>query len=325
MPSHIDSSQSSLTRLASTARGGTALPVQRQPNPTFSQRRRSYIPLPDDSCGPLPRSRTLSNLPIPVKSKTPVSAPKSKSTMMLPPSRIPTPPKFDGRVLLSSNTKAAVKSTRAKVMQRSDTEPLLSAQSFAPTSSNASRVTAFKENLTLSPIKPLPRIQVFDDVVPAPSHPLQPKKLSVQATPVTAFKTSQRSVGASPQVSPIKKPSSKRPSTPKTMARYASQPMLALASQNIEDKRHSYGAGIKQHKLLTPRQPPTPNPPVTPLKGLSGAEPALISGTDSSHQSCQSHELSPCSERSTPSPVTYDPEKASRCCNTLYPRNLQLT
>jgi len=314
MPSETDSSQSSLTLLASTARGGTALSVQPQFKQTSSQRRRSYIPLPDDSCGPLPRSRTLSNLPIPVKSKTPVSALKSKSTMMLPPSRIPTPPKFDGRVRLASNTKAAVKSTRAKVMQRSDTEPLLSAQSFAPTSGNASRVTAFKENLTLSPIKPLPRIHVFEDIAAAPPHLLQPKRMPAQATPVTALKASQRSIGTSPQSSPITKPSFKRPATPKTMARHASQPVLTLASQNMGGKRHSYGAGIKQHKLLTPRQPPTPNPPVTPLEGLSNSEPVLIRGTDGSKQPCQSHELSPCSERSTPSPPTYDPEKASQCC-----------
>lgn len=316
VPSVVSSRQTSTVNLISPA-PDCALPMQ--PKPTFSSRRRSYIPVPEDTCHVLPRSRTLSNLPLPAKVKGPLSMSKSKSIMMLPPSRLPTPTRIDTKNRLSIGTKAVLKPNKHKSLQRSDTEPLLSVASDSSTFQNAPRTTVFKENLSLSPIKSKADIHMFEDSLPSsdamphvsrqPSWYLQ-QSLGPRKTPVAA--TSVPASGA--QSSPIKKAISRKPTTPEKLARGRSQPVLAHRSHNVPTKKASYSADIKQHKLLTPRQPPMPPPPAAPSKRTTPAKQQSI-GTDHTYQLGSNREDSTCSDHSTPSPMALNPDEVSGISN----------
>lgn len=320
LPSEVDDSHPSSTSFAASVEVDGTMPTQSKS--TFSTRRRSFVILSDESCHILPRSRTLSNLPVPIKAKGPTSAPKSRSTMMLPPSRIPTP-KPDGRARLASATKSILKHSKDIVLQRSDTLPLLSENTFPNPSSGTSRTTAFKENLRLSPVKQSPRIDIFDNgfasgsPLPLPathsdcSHGHRP----YQATPQIAFRTTV----LDPQSSPIRESTFRRPSTPANVDRYDSQSVLASISHNACRKRVSYSAGIKQHQLLTPRHPPTPPQPVAPLKTLSPTKSRRTRAK--ANDLDMDSDMSPCSQRGTPTTLVIDPDKVRKAyCICHWPR-----
>ncbi|KAF1348852.1 hypothetical protein BDV97DRAFT_193866 [Delphinella strobiligena] len=326
LPSEVSDSYPSSTPFTPSGEVDGTMPTQ--PKPTFSNRRRSYITLSNESCHILPRSRTLSNLPVPVKAKGPTSAPKSRSTMMLPPSRIPTP-KPDGRARLASATKSILKHSKGRVLQRSDTEPLLSENTTPKSPSGTPRTTAFKENLSLSPIKHSPRIDVFDDGFASASPPLVPLPKTQddcshghrppQTTPQTAFRTLRTDTVLNPQSSPIRETTLRRPSTPAKVHRYDSQSVLASISHNACRKRVSYSAGIKQHQLLTPRHPPTPPQPVAPLKTLSPTKTRRTRGD--SNDLDMGSDMSPWSQRGTPTTLLIDPDKVREaCCICHWPR-----
>ena len=138
------------------------------PLPTqLPSRRSSYICLPDDPIGGMPRSRTFSNLPLPTRAKKTNSMVPSNShsrlpSALLPSTRLPSPPtstrKHSHTRLTSAETKQAPVRNRVK---RSDTEPLLAVDAQQRAPSHLPRSTAFKENISLSPIRHLPALDMF--------------------------------------------------------------------------------------------------------------------------------------------------------------------
>ena len=252
-----------------------ALPVRRDFDFTRSahqtavlrDRRRSYIPLADENRHALPKSRTMSNLPLPTKMKAPATAPKPRSTVALPLTRIPTPPRLDSKARLMPTPKGILKTGKVMGLQRSDTEPLLGLHD--PTGTQA-----FKENMALNPVMKLPEMQADEDTHMYPIAHLTPGQSTwyndqlpfARATPVTAFRPSRILRRPVAHSSPITNPAYRRPSTPGHLTCRPSQSVLGSISNNVGCKKSSYGEDIKQHQLLTPRHAPTPAPPATPMK-----------------------------------------------------------
>lgn len=258
----------------------------------------SYISLPEEPPQPasLPRSRTFSNLPPSAKTlPSPSSLPKSQSHMMLPLSRIPTPCKptsSRSATRFSSATKGILKPGRPKSLVRSDTEPLLTS-----TTPRTSRATAFKENLSISPVKRLPKMELFDEEV----EDLLPKPLQPTTTNSVTRRRANTTAVTTPGASPLKpRRLSERVPTPPTVRRGYSHPIVPTAN----NKKVSYGTEIKQRQLLSARQPPTPPPhrgplPETPVTSASALQHRLKAANNSGPIR-KERELSPCSERSTP-------------------------
>jgi hypothetical protein len=130
-------------------------------------RRSSYICLPDDPIGGMPRSRTFSNLPLPTRNrKSDARIPSDSHTRnpsnLTPATRLPTPPASTRRHLMRNIPVASSRYQSVRnSMKRSDTMPLLPLDPGQM--SNLPRPTAFKENISLSPIKPLSGPEPFDE------------------------------------------------------------------------------------------------------------------------------------------------------------------
>ncbi|KAI7463617.1 hypothetical protein KC351_g15813 [Hortaea werneckii] len=274
----------------------TALPVPPAPSCSTS-RRSSYICLPDDPNGGMPRSRTLSHLPLPIRTRRQPSIVNSKSHSRLPstihPSsllpgstststRIPTPPTSNRRY---SNTRLTPSDPRPSFirnrMRRSDTEPLLPVQLEQPT---PGRHTAFKENITLSPVKPLPLTMLdnkdlYGSALPSRAYasrhgwqgdtdgtqPLLQHQHFGSAIPLSH--TRQHSTATITQSSPAYRSSRHRLSTPRVpsaqpVQRWNSQPVLT----NITNRGNSKHGEVTERRLMTQVQlAPPPLPPNTPL------------------------------------------------------------
>lgn len=257
----------------------------------YGNKRQSYLSLQDDPIH-LPKSRTFSNLPVPATAKTrprPTvpSLSKSQSTAYLPSSRIPTPVGgLRQTSRLTTTSKNVAKPNKPKSMVRSDTMPLLS-----PSVPKPQRSTVFKENLSLSPIKPLSRLELFhpdtEELIP---KGLQPSRNLADAQ----HDTSSRS--------PV------RPRYPSERQRVL--PSMSM-STSAPSKGLSYGSEIKQQRLLSARYPPTPPLPKTPLAAsmpsTSHAYQRLKSSNKLSHKH-KENTLSPCNERSTPATVPPAPD-----------------
>nr|OQO30952.1 hypothetical protein B0A51_01757 [Rachicladosporium sp. CCFEE 5018] len=152
--------------------------VENVPPPSQASylRRSSYICLPDDPIGGMPRSRTSSALPLPTRGKkasprTP-SIPHSRTTSgLIPDTRLPTPPASTRRHISGGLPTVMSRGQNMHVrMKRSDTMPLLSMN--ADQVSNVSRYTAFKENVAISPTAPALGASSFDEPKSSFSLPL---------------------------------------------------------------------------------------------------------------------------------------------------------
>ncbi|UJO19830.1 uncharacterized protein CLAFUR5_10006 [Fulvia fulva] len=261
--------------------------------PHLPSRRSSYICLPDDPIGGMPRSRTFSNLPIPTRlKKTSNPLAQSKSHARLPstvqPPRLPSPPRSSRK---HSITRLAgienIPASARKALPRSDTEPLLQA-SHDYRGPHVARSTAFKENITLSPIKPLPSLDMVDtkdfysqsptyvsaqnwsnigdltDPLPSPSlgltNSFSSSTLSLtkyRALPEGAYKRLSQKYDSCPAYRSAKE---RVPTPGQAVQRWNSQPVLGAKSS----RRSSHGE-IKQARLMSTRGAPTPPPPKTPL------------------------------------------------------------
>jgi hypothetical protein len=274
---------------SSTIISDTAPPLVAPPIPIESQasflRRSSYVCLPDDPIGGMPRSRTFSNLPIPSRSKKPESRLPSdshtrRSSNLTTATRLPSPPASTRRHLMGSmpTSSSRYQSVRNR-MKRSDTMPLLPSNTGQMT--NLPRPTAFKENLSLSPIKPLPAVDQFDEAdfsssLPAGSYmedqawdqtsptslPRDPSFCG--ALPTTAYTGSSPSRDefnfySEPTYQP-KRAFPQRSSSfakPVPVQRWNSQPVLTNTT-NTSNTRASGRHEIRETRLLSARQAPTP-------------------------------------------------------------------
>ncbi|KAK6439005.1 hypothetical protein LTR95_004791 [Oleoguttula sp. CCFEE 5521] len=134
--------------------------IENAPPPSQASylRRSSYICLPDDPIGGMPRSRTFSALPLPTRGKkasprTPSISHSRTTSGLMPDTRLPTPPASTRRHISGGLPTATPRGQNMRVrMKRSDTMPLLSMN--ADQISNVSRSTAFKENVAASPTRP---------------------------------------------------------------------------------------------------------------------------------------------------------------------------
>ncbi|KAI7719109.1 hypothetical protein KC353_g3250 [Hortaea werneckii] len=275
----------------------TALPLPPAPA-SSSSRRSSYICLPDDPIGGMPRSRTLSHLPLPIRTRRQPSIANSKSHSRLPsaihPSsllpgsssttstRIPSPPTSNRRY---SNTRLTPSDPRPSFirtrMRRSDTEPLLPVQLEQ---TNPGRHTAFKENITMNPVKPLPLTMLnnkdlYGSALPSRAYasrhgwqgdtdgtqPLLQHQHFGSAIPLSHSR--QHSTATVTQSSPAYRSSRHRLSTPRApdaqpVQRWNSQPVLT----NITNRRNSKHGEVTERRLMAEVQPaPPPLPPQTPL------------------------------------------------------------
>lgn len=283
--------------------------VVSQPKPTLAHSRRSYIPLPDDSYAPLPHSRTVSNLPVPVKAikaRGSASFSTSKSTAMLPPAQgNPTPPNQSAKGRLTSATKGILKTNRSTGLKRSDTMPLLNTNPELPCVSSTPRRTAFKENLTLSPIKPLPKMRMFSDEagfhspyqgdLPTIGRRFVSRDSILNSSADPTSRQAQHSAS-----SPTKRNAARQHAVSRIVTSSGTQPVLKRMSHGAKtSKRVSYGAEIKQHQLLTPKAPPTP---VAPLMRPSAVHSQARSVNNSSSVR-KKQDTSPCGDRGTALPL----------------------
>lgn len=254
----------------------------------LSSQRGSYVCLPDDPIGGMPRSRTFSNLPVPVKARKASNLSQFQSHARLPSafstsSRLPSPPhstRWHSHTRLTSlESKVPIMRNRVK---RSDTEPLLP----TPTEPGPSfgRSTAFKENISLSPIKPLSAMEMsatgsagyFANAThdKGGSHSWRECN-EEQAVPTSSafgyvnhyanlpavqIAREHRSSPAYKNV-PHRKPIPGG-SIPQPVQRWASQPVLTNVTNN---NRSSVHGEIRQTRLMSARQAPTPPLPKTPL------------------------------------------------------------
>ena len=314
----------------------TEVPVP--PVPTYTASRHgSYVCMPDDPIGGMPRSRTFSNLPLPTRAWRNNGMVGSKSHARLPstvlaPTRLPTPPASTRRHSnmrpTPADAKPSVIKNRAK---RSDTEPLLSVKRGQGGSSHVGRSTAFKENLTFSPVKPLPPMRVVDnkdfhgsslpsradanktgevDYSECTEHFLQSPSDFISSLPLPHYR--QRSLVSFAQSSPAYRSARERPATPSAskpepVQRWNSQPILS----SITNRRNSRHDEILERRLMSAVLPvPPPPPPKTPL-----ATQASTSGKlkKSLHHSMghmrQASEQSPSLEHPSNKPRTTSPRK----------------
>ena len=261
-------------------------------------RRSSYICLPDDPIGGMPRSRTFSNLPLPTRNrKSDARIPSDSQTRnpsnLTPATRLPTPPASTRRHLMGNIPVASSRyqSVRNR-MKRSDTMPLLPLN--PDQLSNLPRPTAFKENISLSPIKPLPELEPFEEAdfsSPLPagaymedqlwdqmSSPTLPRDSSAYGIPpADAYSSDPPSrekfnFYSSPTYQTRQRfpPRSSSFSRPVPVQRWNSQPVLA----NTTNVRAAAHHEIRQTRLLSARQAPTPPLSQTPLSVQAIGAPA---------------------------------------------------
>jgi hypothetical protein len=281
-------SESSSTIISDTAPlVAPSIPIESQAS---FLRRSSYVCLPDDPIGDMPRSRTFSNLPIPSRSKksdvrVPSDSHTRRSSNLTTATRLPSPPASTRRHLMGSipTSSSRYQDVRNR-MKRSDTMPLLPFHADQMTS--LPRPTAFKENLSLSPIRPLPEVDQFEEAdfsssLPAGSY--MEDQLWDQASPRTTLPREPSFCGALPVTSyagrsppraefnfysePAYQPKRAFPprsssfAKPTPVQRWNSQPVLTNTT-NIRGAGHHE---IRQTRLLSARQAPTPPLSRTPI------------------------------------------------------------
>ncbi|KAF2167005.1 hypothetical protein M409DRAFT_54224 [Zasmidium cellare ATCC 36951] len=270
-------------------------PPPTQTQVQYPSRRSSYICLPDDPIGGMPRSRTFSNLPLLTrakKSNNPLVQSKSHARLpssLLSASRLPSPSASTRKHSSTTRLAAVENLPRGKKLSRSDTEPLLHAA--YEQSPGYHRSTAFKENISLSPIKPLSSMDMLDSdsfySSSPPSRTYQSRHARSQSREVlqqlsssantlsgstlSLSKYEQLPAGAYKRLSqkyessPEYRSSRDRAPTPgKPVQRWNSQPVLTNKSNRI-----SPHGEIKQTRLMSAKQAPTPPPPPkTPLRDI---------------------------------------------------------
>jgi hypothetical protein len=258
----------------------------------------SYICLPDDPIGGMPRSRTFSNLPLPTRhrkseSRMPSDSHRRNPSNVTPATRLPTPPASTRRHLMGNIPVATSRYQSVKNrMKRSDTMPLLPLNTDQI--SNLPRSTAFKENISLSPIKPLPELETFDEAdfsSPLPAGSYMEDQLWDQTSSTTLPRDSSF-CGTLPMAAYSSDPplrenfnyyssptyqtkqrhhlhsSSFSRSVP--VQRWNSQPVLT----NTTNVRAAGHHEIRQTRLLSARQAPTPPLSRTPLSVQALGAPA---------------------------------------------------
>ncbi|KAK0944456.1 hypothetical protein LTR48_004202 [Friedmanniomyces endolithicus] len=266
----------------------------------FPSRRNSYICLPDDPIGGMPRSRTFSNLPLPNRARRNTALPHVPfhshtriPSAFLSSSRLPSPAASNRKHSVSklpvSEPKAPLIRNR---MKRSNTEPLLPVN--VEHTSNMHRSTAFKENISPSPVKPLPETAMYEDRDYYGSA-FQSRGYANRhgwmdtgkgSEPLLHFDACGENFSSSlhdphhvPHASkasfssPAYRRTRERPSIPAGPApvqRWNSQPVLT----NVTNRRNSRHGEILERRLLSAVQP---DPPAPPPEATLSAE-ALVSG-----------------------------------------------
>ena len=262
-------------------------------------RRSNYICLPDDPIGGMPRSRTFSNLPLPTRNRKSHAAciPSNSHTRipsnLTPATRLPTPPASTRRHMMGNIPVASSRyqSVRNR-MKRSDTMPLLSLNHDQM--SNSPRPTAFKENISLSPVEPLPELEPFEDSdfsSPLPAGSYMEDQLWDQTSSAHLPRDSSTYGNAAANAYSSDPPSrdkfnfyssptyqtrqrfpprSSSFSRPVPVQRWNSQPVLA----NTTNVRAAAHHEIRQTRLLSARQAPTPPLSQTPLSVQAIGAPA---------------------------------------------------
>ncbi|KAK4493655.1 hypothetical protein PRZ48_014840 [Zasmidium cellare] len=267
-------------------------PPPAQTQTQHPSRRSSYICLPDDPIGGMPRSKTFSNLPVPTrakKSSNPLVQSKSHARLpssLLSASRVPSPSASTRKH--STRLTAVENLPRGKKLSRSDTEPLLHAA--YEQSPGYHRSTAFKENISLSPIKPLSRMDMLDSDTfysssppsrtyqsrharsqsrdalqqfSSPANTLSSSTLSLpkyEQLPAGAYKRLSQKYESSPAYRSARE---RAPTPGKPVQRWNSQPILTNKSNHV-----SPHGEIKQTRLMSAKQAPTPPPAKTPSGDL---------------------------------------------------------
>ncbi|KAK3703687.1 hypothetical protein LTR37_014265 [Vermiconidia calcicola] len=298
------------------------------PQPThLPPRRSSHICLSDDPIGGMPRSRTFSNLPLPTRAKKTTTnhilPSKSHSRLpsaLLPSTRLPSPPittrkHSHSRLASAENHKPPTLRNR---MRRSDTEPLLGVnmhgeqQSHARHGSQLPRSTAFKENISLSPIKPLPALDINTYASSSCAFSSSNLSRSLHAwhehsdgsEPLLSLSPYAQHPGVQMarehKSSPANRHSQNRQGTPgaaTSFQRWNSQPMLT--NQTNRNSQHSE---VKQTRLMSARQPPTPPAPKTPFSSSQnpkGGKTKNINNSASTTHILSTSEHTPLLSRST--------------------------
>ena len=249
------------------------LPVpSKSPDRTVFDRRTSWLPVPQKPSTTLPRSRTLSNLPVPTsQARRPSNAECTQSGQEAPQKGLPAPSESrrNVKLYLPSAPKGILKPNRNKGLVRSDTEPLLDLNA-----ATTPRVTAFKENL--SPGQPSPTKSFLYDRKPTLSgsealYPRASKSSPVSGSSVKAEKPGydRRRIVEGDSLGGDRG-SQAQHSAPGPQRKPGLQ--LKLSVENNSSKTRSFGTEIRQHQLLSPKSPPRSSHPRTPISSPSRAK-----------------------------------------------------
>ncbi|KAK5017500.1 hypothetical protein LTR16_002080 [Cryomyces antarcticus] len=262
----------------------------------------SWAPMPLAPPAPLPRSHTLSNLPLPSKAhKKPL--PPSRSSIALPPAGKSMPNTVD-RNRTSSQTKAPIQVmsfSRPRAAQRSNTQPVLLTIG-EHVNQTGSRKPAMKENISRHAAK----ISSDDDAWNPPPSEESWMSLKYAAVPTTNKPQTTTCTGTHSKSRNNDKQTRAGEATRlyETAHEPLTRPLAShrWASEQGHRKRPSFGAEIKQHQLLSPRSPPTPPLPKTPLTAATVLGGKLKSKNNSGPVRT-AEAISPCSERGTPTSI----------------------
>ncbi|GAB7345707.1 hypothetical protein MBLNU457_3983t1 [Dothideomycetes sp. NU457] len=269
------------TSVSSTEGAKEVIPIPPTVLKSSVNRRSSWIPVPEKATIPLPRSRTLSNLPVPAKRNSRSDAEnippaghspsRAEGIIQKRASRIPTPQDLNisGRSRMSSVPKGILKPSRT--LAGLDTKSLPHAPG-AKHATKQARPTNFKENFT--PTKGPSSDVTSSDNNEESSSEVRKVVKDISNSVDASIAPVERQEGHASQSSPVKK-------------------------SNGGETRKSYGAQIKQHQLLSPKQPPTPP---EALKGVSVVLPSPIKAVPESEVSPGRHT----DQEKTPRPKRVD-------------------
>ncbi|PNS17160.1 Glutamyl-tRNA(Gln) amidotransferase subunit F, mitochondrial [Sphaceloma murrayae] len=231
-----------------------------QKKTTKASRRGSWIPIPEQSSRPLPRSLTLGNLQLPLRASKAETRPdesrrqgrflpsesKSSGDIRTVQSRIPSAPK------------AITKSALPSSLPRSDTEPLLPrgrTESTAPT-----RRAARKENI-LPTSRAQSGFKIFRERMSDKPLPPCPDRRSISTTRSPTDDKLRLKQAKAQKIQALTDPPKPRliDIPRRALPRFHTQPNLAPTGLTSSGSRAvKTRTEIKQHSLLSPRAPPTP-------------------------------------------------------------------
>lgn len=291
-PTRSIAANDSMTTLTSVSEAERLLSTSRQSSEGSGLSPIKYSPIKNDPAREetdcqntpraLPRSQTMSNIPVPSKNRTSsgaASITQSHSSINLPRSRIPTPIHYPDQLaakhIAAGKAFAGVTESSTKASQRSHTTPnLLAGVNNQKPAFMVPRKAIYKERSLPMPTKLSNKENVrragnLKEYSPLEDRTMRRDSRLIKNKPTAQMEETRETSPKARDIQPIRKTpvlgrmnksnTNERIRTPVTVKRY--QP----ASKSLTKlPRLSSSHEITQVKLMGPRSPPTPPQPKTP-------------------------------------------------------------